>query len=117
MLYGCETWQLTTHLERRLRSLEMDFWRRAAGKSRLERITNEEIRVIMNVKTDMIEKIQRGKLIWYRHIQRMDDTIIPKQTLRWTPTERKKRDPSRHRWMEYKNPCWNETYNQGNEKT
>jgi len=28
----CETWQLTTNFERRLLCLEMDFWRRSAGR-------------------------------------------------------------------------------------
>lgn len=44
VLYGCETWQINKTLERKLLALEMDFWRRSAGKSRIERITNERIR-------------------------------------------------------------------------
>jgi len=64
VLYGCETRQLTTNLERRLLSLEMGFWRRSAVRSRLEKITNDKIKEIMKVETTIVEEIQRRQLIW-----------------------------------------------------
>lgn len=44
-------------------------------------ITNEEIRVFMNVNTYLKEKIQKGHLIWYGHVEPTveDDTRILKQ--------------------------------------
>lgn len=99
VLYGCETWQLTKALERRLLSLEMDFWRRAAGISRAERITNQRIREIMKVGQTIIDEVQRRQLVWYGHVERMNNGRIPKQILQWVPTERKKRGRPKATWM------------------
>ena len=99
VLYGCETWQLNKNLEKRLLALEMDYWRRSAGKSRIERMTNDRIREIMKVETTIIEEIQRRQLIWYGHVKRMDEERLPKIILNWTPTERRRRGRPRTTWM------------------
>ncbi|XP_030757464.1 uncharacterized protein LOC115883269 [Sitophilus oryzae] len=41
--YGSEVWQLKDKTVRSLEATEMDFWRRAAGKSRRERYRNNRI--------------------------------------------------------------------------
>lgn len=48
-LYSCEVWQPEIRTEQTLGAVEIDFWRRAAGTSRLERVINELIRQIMEV--------------------------------------------------------------------
>lgn len=99
LLYGCETWQINKTLERKLLALEMDFWRRSAGKSRLERTTNDRIREIMDVKKTILDEIEQRQLIWYGHVERMADERLPKQILKWTPTERKKRGRPKTTWI------------------
>jgi len=80
----------------------MDFWRRSAGKSRLEKIANDKIREIMKLETTIVEDIQRRQLIWYGHVERMEDTRIPKQVKlsngwEWSGmAHRKEEDPGRH---------------------
>lgn len=97
---------------------KMDFWHRATGKSRIQRITIENIRHIINVHTTVIEEIQRRHLVWYGHVQRMDKTKIPKQILKWTQKEgkehrKKTREALRqHIWEEYKRPCRNVAHSQ-----
>lgn len=63
----------------------MDFWRRLAGKSRMEKITNESIREIMGVKHSIVED---------------ENDRLPKQILNWTPTGRCKRGRQRKSWRE-----------------
>src|SRR5215475_1750615 len=41
--YGSETWEINNRNEKRLKALEMDFWRQACGVSRLEHVRNDEI--------------------------------------------------------------------------
>jgi len=73
----------------------------------LEKITNDKIRKIMKVETTIAEEIQRRQLIWYEHVERMEDTRIPKHILKWTTTEKRKRG----------GPSRNETCNQETRKT
>jgi hypothetical protein len=41
----------------------MDYWRRAAGISRLEKIRNERVREIMRVDGNIVEDIRKKQLI------------------------------------------------------
>jgi hypothetical protein len=61
-------------------STEMDVLRRAARKSRMERIKNEHIKEIMGVKgkLNIIEIIEVKRLQWYGHVKRMPEERIPK---------------------------------------
>ncbi|XP_030753177.1 uncharacterized protein LOC115880180 [Sitophilus oryzae] len=82
VLYGCETWHLTSRMEQRLLALEIDFWRRSAGISRMERIANIEIREIMHVQQAIINEIEKRQLVWYGHVERMSEDRIPKKVLK-----------------------------------
>jgi hypothetical protein len=57
--YGCEVWQLRKRDELRIMATEMDYWRRAAGISRLERILIERVREIMGVDGNIVQNIQK----------------------------------------------------------
>lgn len=57
----------------------MNFWRRAAGKSRLERIKNKRIQEIMEVEHTIVGDIQVAQPKWYGHVQRMNEGRLPKQ--------------------------------------
>lgn len=81
-----------------LEATEMDFWRRAAGRSKMERITNERIREIMNVRHTIVEDIKDKQLIWFGHVQRMADTRIPKQIIGWKPGGKRRRGRPRRSW-------------------
>lgn len=98
--YGSEVWQLKEKSIKTLEATEMDYWRRAAGKSRLEKVRNERIRELMHVKHTMVEEIKIKQLKWYGHVQRMTPERLPKQILEWTPTGRRRRGRPRKSWRE-----------------
>lgn len=98
--YGSEVWPLKEKTRKSLEATEMDYWRRAAGKSKLERVRNERIREIMGVKHKITEDIQINQLRWYGHVQRMAEDRIPKKILNWTPQGRRKRGRPRLSWRE-----------------
>ncbi|KDR18473.1 hypothetical protein L798_07477 [Zootermopsis nevadensis] len=82
----------------KMRIMEMDFLRRAAGISRREGVRKERIREIMRVDRDIIEEIEKRQLIWYGHVQRMEEERLPKMTMKWQPKERRKRGGPRPGW-------------------
>ncbi|XP_044760850.1 uncharacterized protein LOC123318297 [Coccinella septempunctata] len=98
--YGSEVWRLKKRMENVLLATEMDFWRRAAGRSRTERIRNERIRDIMGIKHTIVDDIRTKQLVWFGHVQRMPEDRIPKQTLLWKPLGRNRRGRPRLSWRE-----------------
>jgi hypothetical protein len=58
LLYGAETWTLTTQQANKLLATEMDFWRRSARNSRKEKVRNGTVRVIMEVGKNILEVIE-----------------------------------------------------------
>jgi len=69
----------------------------------MERIKNEEINEIMEVKgkSDIIDSIQKKRLQWYGHVKRIPGERITKLIMEWIPRERRKRGrPQRKMWME-----------------
>ena len=76
-MYGSGNWTLQKkHLDK-LTDVELDFWRRYARKSRLEKIRNIEIRRIMEVES-IVDLMERRRLKWYGYARRMEDTRIPR---------------------------------------
>ena len=69
----------------------MDYWRRAAGGSKLEKVRNVTIRGIMGVQCSIVDDIKTKQLGWFGHVQRMPDNRLPKEILRWTPYGRRRR--------------------------
>jgi len=63
----------------------------------MERIKNEHIKEIMKGKPDIIEK---KRLQWYGHVNRMPEERVPKLIMDWIPWERRKRGRPRKEWME-----------------
>jgi hypothetical protein len=98
-MYGAEVWQIATREINKIISTEMDVLRRSARKSRLEKIKNENIQETMGVtgKPDIIEK---KRLQWYGHVNRMPEERIPKLILEWIPAERRKKGHPRKTRME-----------------
>lgn len=65
----------------KLYALEIDFWRRAARKSKLEQIRNG------GIGRTLVEDIKIQQLIWQRHVTRMEQERLPKLMLKWIPLE------------------------------
>ena len=73
-LYACESWTLTTELEKRIKALEMRCYRKILGITYKDHITNEEVRnKIENAigpHDDLLTIVKRRKLKWYGHVTR-----------------------------------------------
>ena len=52
----------------KLLALEMDFWRRSAGKRRLQRVRKETIRETMKAKKNILQMIEEKQLSWFGHV-------------------------------------------------
>lgn len=98
--YGCEVWPIKDRTEKMLRTTEMDFWRRSAGISRRDRITNERVREIMGVTHTIVDDIRTKQLSWYGHVRRMPENRIPRQILEWQPRGRRRPGRPRRSWRE-----------------
>ncbi|XP_072398212.1 uncharacterized protein [Diabrotica undecimpunctata] len=74
-----ETWRITENNRRKLVAVEMNAFRRSVGVSRRERIRNDEIRQRMGVDGSLTTDIERKQLIWYGHVQRIDNSRLKTQ--------------------------------------
>jgi hypothetical protein len=59
------------YYRKRLQAVEMDYLRRSARFSRLEHISNQEIRTRMNAEESIIDRIKDKGLNWFGHVLRM----------------------------------------------
>ena len=77
--YEAETWKFNKNLESNLMSMEIDFLRRSARRSRLEKIRNNVIREKTNIDNSVFDYIRYKQLNWDGHMQRKDQEKLPKR--------------------------------------
>lgn len=97
--YGCEVWEVSKRNENRLRALQMDWARRSCRVSRIEHITNEEIKRKINMSSTIIDVVEGKRLMWYGHLRRMNSNRWPSRIWEWVPKERRKKGRPRNTWM------------------
>jgi hypothetical protein len=78
----------------------MDAVRRSARISKLDSKTNEYMRVKMDSEDTILNDITRKQLIWYVHVERMDQMRLTKIMINWKPKGRKKRSCPRRTWKD-----------------
>ena len=72
-LYVCESWTLTSELQRRIQAMEMRCYRKILHISYKDHVTNEEVRAKIQQATGPHEDltiVKRRKLQWYGHVSR-----------------------------------------------
>ena len=80
LLYGSETWVITKRDMTRLEAAEMRFLRNVKGYTRLDKIRKEVIR--KELKISGIKDVKsKYKQNWINHLERMDNTRLPKHAL------------------------------------
>uniref|UniRef100_A0A7I4YW06 Reverse transcriptase domain-containing protein n=1 Tax=Haemonchus contortus TaxID=6289 RepID=A0A7I4YW06_HAECO len=88
-----ETWSLTKNLENQLRRMQMSLERRMVGitlhQQRLNRLHNENIRSLSNVR-DIILHIDKAKHTFAGHLIRRDDGRWSTTSVCWEPREKKR---------------------------
>ena len=80
------------------RSTEMRFLRSVKGYTRLNKIRSEVIRIELEISgtQDVRSKYKQN---WINHLERMDNTRLPKHALNYKPRERRDRGRPRKRWQ------------------
>ena len=97
-LYGSEVWEITEKSKKKLRAVEMEYWRRCCALTKLDKIRNEEIRNRVGVSIDIIDTIESKRLSWYGHMRRMKNDRWPMKIWAWQPQQRRKRGRPRLSW-------------------
>ena len=81
---------MTKREEKGVVAVERNALRRSCDVSRKDRIKNDVIKKEMKVGETAEEEIQRRQLIWYGHVKRIDEKRIPKMTMQYKMTEKRK---------------------------
>ena len=66
--------------------------------TRLDKLRNTRIQEELGV-TPILDIVEKNKLRWYGHVQRMEENRYPKKALNWTPHGRRPVGRPRMRWM------------------
>ena len=70
---------------------------------RVDRVRNAEIRQRIQKLDTTVNEIEKRRLVWLGHVQRMGEERWPKKILNWTPSGRRKRGRPPETWM---NQVW-----------
>jgi len=98
LLYGSETC-VTTKLDMtRLQAAELRFLRNVKGYTRLDKIRSEVIRKELEI-SGIQDVRSKYKQNWINHLEKMDNTRLPKHALNYKPKERRDRGRPRKRWQ------------------
>jgi uncharacterized protein YllA (UPF0747 family) len=95
LLCGSETWRLTENNKRRVEATEMDGLRRSCRISREDRIRNVTVRQQIGLEETIIKGIEKNRLTWYGHVQRMAEGRLPKIALKWMLKQNRSRGRSK----------------------
>ena len=98
LLYGSETWVTTQRDMTRLEAAEMRFLRSVTGYTRLDKIRSEDIRQELEISGIQDVRL-KYKQNWINHLERTDNTGLPKQALTYKPRGRRDCGRPRKRWQ------------------
>jgi hypothetical protein len=99
LMYGSEIWVATQEVQTRIQSTEMNFLRKTKVCTKLDHITNEMIITELNIYpvNDAIEQYRNN---WFQHINRMQDTRLPKRALQYRPSGKRDIGRPKKRWRD-----------------
>ena len=100
LLYACESWTLTAELQRRIRAMEMRYYRKIQRISYKDHVTNEQvlakIQQAIGAHKDLLTFVKRRRLQWYGHVSRSSG--LAKTILQGTVKRGRRRGRQRERW-------------------
>ena len=100
LFYGSETRVTTTRDSTRLEAAEMRFLS-VKGYTRLDKIRSEVIRKELEI-SGIQDVRSKRKQNWINHLERMDNTRLPKHALNYKPRERRDCGRLRKQWQRVK---------------
>ena len=90
LLYGAETWSVTQHDIRRLKTFQMRCLRDIVGVTLWDKRRNVDI-LEETGELPIEEQLRQKRLQWFGHLQRMPDHRPQKQLLRCRPSGKKRK--------------------------
>ena len=99
LTYAAETWTMTRREESKIQASEMRFLRSMIGKTRRDRVRNEDVRKEIGV-DKMNDRIERNRLRWFGHVKRMEEGRLPKRMMEMKFEGKRARGRPRTRWMD-----------------
>ena len=99
MLYGTETWAIKVDEERKMQVTEMRMLRWMLGKTRKDRIKNDEIRNTVKV-ANIADKMRERRLTWFGHVERREDRYVGKRVQKMELGGKRPKGRPKKRWME-----------------
>ncbi len=99
LIYGSESWVLTTADRSRIQAAEMRPLRTMVGKTRRDRVRNIEVREEVGV-CPILNRIDAAHLRWLGYLERMDEERMARGCWQWRPDGRRPRIKPRKRWKE-----------------
>src|SRR6218665_3144550 len=100
LLYGSECWSLRKEDERRLLVAEMSWLKRIIGRSRREKVRNEQTREELGAEETVVQKIKGRRLQWFGHVERMEEKRLPNAALHGHVEGKRSRGRERKTWMD-----------------
>ena len=98
LLYGSETWAITKRDMTGLEAAEMRFLRSVTGYTRLDKIRSEVIGKELEISGIQDVRL-KYKQNWINHLERMDNTRLPKHALNYKSRGRRDRGRPKKRWQ------------------
>jgi len=98
LLYGSKTWVTTKRDMIHLEAAEMRFQRSVKGYTRLDKIRSEVIRKELEI-SGIQDVRYKYKQNWINHLERMDNTRLPKHALNYKPRGGRDHGCPRKRWQ------------------
>ena len=99
LLYGAESWPMTTKIEQQVQAAEMKYLRRIANKTRRDMERNTKIREDLGVRP-IRQDIEQKHLLWYGHLKRMERSRLPRKCLEARMEGSRARGRPRRSWIE-----------------
>ena len=81
LIYGCETWPLRTEDVRKLETFDHFCLRSIIGVRRLDKVSNESVRIRCMNNEKLSRLLQRRRLQWFGHVLRMSEGAICREVL------------------------------------
>ena len=97
LLYGCETWTITTRNMAKLQSFEMWAYRKMMKISWSEKQTNEEVLTLADEQLYIIPTIKKRKITYFCHMIRLNN--IHRLLLKGPLEGKRSRGRQRTEWM------------------
>ena len=99
LLYGSETWTLQRRHRSKIQAMEMRYLRRVEGVTRMDRLTNEDIRRRLEVEA-VLEVTDRKKKEWRKKIEEMPQERLVRRVFEEEVCGKRPRGRPRKRWRD-----------------